>query len=71
MSQTEMVKRAVRRTSEEIGDKRLPGKTYNIRENEKAMLLNVSASWLQKDRCSDNPIVDFARLGRNIRYSRD
>lgn len=50
---------------------RLAGKTYNLREAEKAVQLGVSASWLQKDRLRAKPQIDFARYGRSVRYSQE
>jgi len=52
-------------------DNRVAGKTYNLREAEKAVRLNISPSWLQKDRLKTKPEVDFARIGRSVRYSAD
>ena len=50
-------------------DTRLPGKAYVLTEAEKAAQLRISTSWLQKDRVSESPQVDFARYGRTIRYA--
>ena len=52
-------------------DARVPGKTYSMRETEKAVQLGLSASWLQKDRMKSEPEIDYARFGRTIRYAAD
>ena len=56
----------------QLKEHRIEGKTYNIKEAEKAVQMGVSPSWLQKDRMKDKPVVDFARVGpRMVRYSAD
>ncbi|MFY9212958.1 MAG: hypothetical protein WAO69_17735 [Aestuariivita sp.] len=52
-------------------DFKIPGKTYNLTEAEKAARIGMSASYLQKDRQRAQPEIDFARFGRAIRYSAD
>jgi hypothetical protein len=39
-----------------------------LKEAEKATELNVSASWLQKDRGKPKPEIPFKRFGRSVRY---
>ncbi len=48
---------------------RVPGKSYTLRPEEKAAQLGVSTSFLAQDRLRRKPSVDFARLGRLVRYS--
>ena len=55
--------------SPEKNDARVAGKSYNLREAEKAVRIGLSASWLQKDRLKAEPEIDYARFGRSIRYS--
>ena len=55
----------------EMKDHPIEGKVYNISEATKADLLGISTSWLQKDRCTEQPQIDFKRYGRTVRYSRD
>ena len=50
---------------------RLPGKAYTLRPEEKASQMGVSTSFLAQDRLRRKPMVDFARLGRLVRYSAD
>lgn len=54
--------------SREWPDHTIPGKNYRLREAEFAVRKNVSPSFLQKDRLKEQPIFDFARYGRSVRY---
>jgi hypothetical protein len=67
----ETITRRKARHHSELTDNRVPGKIYNIYEGQKASLLGVSPSWLQKDRLQEKPEIDFARYGRSVRYSAD
>lgn len=51
-------------------DCRLPGKVYDLTEAQKAQLIQMSVSFLQKDRLRKHPRIDFARYGTSVRYSR-
>lgn len=46
-----------------------PGKLYNLTEGQKSAEMNVSPSWLAKDRMKSTPDIDFKRYGRSIRYA--
>jgi hypothetical protein len=52
-------------------DCRIDGKTYVLSETEKAVKIGMSASFLQKDRLKVQPLFDFAKVGRTVRYSQD
>ncbi len=65
-----VVKRRPRKR-DELKDHRIAGKVYCLSEAQKAAQLNVSASFLQKERLRENPSIDFARFGRVIRYAVD
>ena len=47
---------------------KLPGRSYQITEAEKAAKLGISSSWLAKDRLKKTPDIDYARRGRSVRY---
>jgi len=65
-----ITKRRARPTSE-LTDCPEDGKIYNLTEGEKSALIKMSPSYLQKDRCRENPTIPFKRYGRSVRYSRD
>ncbi len=52
-------------------ENKIPGKLYNLTEAQKAARINMSPSFLQKDRLKAKPSIDFARRGRSIRYSEE
>lgn len=50
---------------------KIDGKRYSLTEAQKAVQENVSASFLQKDRLKEQPVFDYARRGRLVRYAQD
>ena len=52
-------------------ENKIPGRAYHLKPEEKALRIGVSASWLAKDRLRENPEIDYARRGHNVRYSEE
>ena len=50
---------------------RLPNKKYTLTAQQKARQLQVSESFLAQDRQRQTPTLDFARVGRLVRYAED